>query len=52
LPERLFLAPSSRTETEGEGQQTVAYEPLAEPTINDRYLRTADIEERSRDSAL
>ena len=39
FPERPLLALSSPTETDGEGQQTVAYEPLAEPTINDRYLR-------------
>ena len=37
-----LLALSSRTGADRERQQRIGYDAFAEPTMNERYLRTAD----------
>jgi hypothetical protein len=40
--ERLLLALSSRTGADRERQQRIGYDAFAEPTMNERFLRTPD----------
>jgi hypothetical protein len=37
------VALSSRTGADRERQQRIGYDAFAEPTMNERYLRTADV---------